>query len=77
VRAWCLSADPSLRIVLCGYDTEHDELLAHGWTVEAGKAGGGAGYSTRSDNGRRERLWCSPACVGTVQASLLTLLEAA
>jgi hypothetical protein len=77
VRAWCLSADPALRIVLCGYDNEHDELLAHGWTVEAGKAGGGAGYSTRSDNGRRERLWCSPACVGTAQASLLSLLEAA
>ena len=76
VRRWCLTADPSLRIVLCGYDEEHDELIAHGWVVEQGKAGGGAGYSTRSDNGRRERLWCSPACVGSAQPSLLSLLSA-
>ena len=45
-----------------GYDTEHDTLLDHGWTVAEGKSGGGAGYSTRSDNGRRERLWLSPGC---------------
>ena len=41
---------------------EHDDLLGHGWTVTEGKAGGGAGYSTRADNGRRERLWLSPGC---------------
>ncbi len=63
VRDWCLSRDArGLRIVLCGYDTEHDDLLSHGWTVTEGKAGGGSGYSTRSDNGRRERLWLSPGC---------------
>ncbi len=64
VRDWCVTADPSLRIVLCGYDDEHDALLAHGWQKVKGMAGGGAGYSTRSDNGRRERLWLSPACLG-------------
>lgn len=26
-------------------------------------AGSGSGYSTRSDNGRRERIWFSPACL--------------
>ena len=63
VRDWCLSRDArGLRIVLCGYDTEHDDLLSHGWAVTEGKAGGGSGYSTRSDNGRRERLWLSPGC---------------
>jgi len=63
VRDWCLSRDArGLRIVLCGYDAEHDDLLTHGWTVTEGKAGGGAGYSTRADNGRRERLWLSPGC---------------
>ena len=64
VREWCLTkADPDLRIVLCGYDDEHAEMEAAGWTVMAGKAGGGAGYSVRTDNGRRERLWLSPACL--------------
>lgn len=63
VRDWCAGADPSLRIILCGYDTEHDSLLENGWAVTDGKAGGGSGYSVRSDNGRRERLWMSPACI--------------
>ena len=62
VREWCRKADPDLLIVLCGYDTEHDDLLDLGWTVIEGKSGGGAGYSTRADNGRRERLWLSPRC---------------
>ena len=65
VRDWCLTAPDHLRIVLCGYDQEHDALLNHGWDVIEGKAGGGAGYSTRADSGRRERMWCSPACLGT------------
>ena len=64
VRDWCERADPALRIVLCGYDDEHDSLLEHGWRVTEGKAGRGAGYSARADNGRRERLWLSPACLG-------------
>lgn len=63
VREWSVTAPDSMRIVLAGYDDEHDELLAHGWTREAGKAGGGAGYSTNADNGKRERLWLSPACL--------------
>ena len=41
---------------------EHDALLDHGWTVTAGKAGRGSGYSRDPRNGRRERLWMSPAC---------------
>ena len=73
VREWCMTADPALRILLCGYDDEHDALLRHGWTVSQGKAGRGAGYAVRSDNGRRERLWCSPSCVGVRQASLMEL----
>ena len=64
VREWCLTkSDPSMRIVLCGYDNEHAELEGVGWSVMAGRSGGGAGYSVRSDNGRRERLWLSPACL--------------
>ena len=62
VRDWCASAPADLRIVLCGYDDEHDPL---GWLRVDGRSGGGAGYSVRSDNGRREGLWLSPACLST------------
>jgi hypothetical protein len=69
VREWCLTAPSDLRIALCGYDDEHDALTAEGWVKAEGKAGGGAGYSTRRDNGRRERIWYSPAChdVGQIE----------
>jgi hypothetical protein len=79
VRDWCESADPKLKIVVCGYDEEHDALLSRGWTVRQGKAGGGAGYSKNAANGRRERLWCSPACLSAEDDGLFreTPLEAA
>jgi hypothetical protein len=70
VRQWCITAPREQRIILCGYDAEHDDLLAHGWTVTEGKAGGGAGYNTNGLNGRRERLWLSPACIGSEQPDL-------
>jgi hypothetical protein len=75
VREWCLIAPRELRIVLCGYDNEHDDLLHHGWGVVEGKAGGGAGYSTNPTNGRRERLWLSPACIGTHQRNIFEALR--
>lgn len=65
VREWCTSIPRDWRVVLAGYDDEHDALLGHGWTVSAGRSGGGAGYSTDSRNGRRERLWMSPACLNS------------
>ena len=71
VRDWCMTAPRDIRVILCGYDTEHDDLLTMGWTVTEGKSGGGAGYSTNGLNGRRERLWLSPACIGSQQPSLL------
>ena len=41
--------------------------------VSHGKSGGGAGYSVRRDNGRREGMWLSPACLfGHHQDSLIT-----
>ena len=70
VREWCTTAPASLRIILCGYDDEHDALLRHGWTVTDGKSGRGAGYSTNAANGRRERLWMSPACIPIAQPGL-------
>lgn len=72
VREWATEAgDSAMRLVLCGYDDEHDALLEHGWSVVNGRAGGGAGYSTDPLNGRRERLWLSPACNVNDQGVLL------
>lgn len=68
VRAWARDNSTGYRIVLCGFDSEHDELLGHGWTVTEGKSGGGSGYNTDAKAGRRERLWMSPECLGAQQA---------
>lgn len=66
VRQWC-QQQSGLRIILCGYDSEHDALLGYGWSVVNGKSGGGAGYNVRGDSGRRERLWRSPECLDAAQ----------
>ena len=61
VREWCKQADPEYRIVLCGYDSDHDELLEYGWHKTLGRRGG-AGF----DNGksqRQEMLWHTPNCL--------------
>lgn len=73
-RQWCLQAPADLRIVLAGYESEHDELIDHGWTRITGKSGGGAGYNTNADAGKRERLWLSPSCVTAQAAFDLDLL---
>jgi len=80
VRQFCLDATDHiltaggakvpLRIVLAGYDDEHDELLGHGWWVTEGKSGRGNGMSKNRENGRRERLWMSPACHRLAQDAL-------
>ena len=44
VAEWCASAPDDLRVVPCGYDKEHDQLLEHGWSASTAKSGGGAGY---------------------------------
>jgi len=68
VRNWCIDRgeDKQLRIALCGYDTEHGEMEAHGWTVVSWKAAGDYG-SQRKDksnqNKNRERIWFSPHCL--------------
>jgi DNA adenine methylase len=74
VRQWCAANgdDPALRIVLAGYDGEHNELTGMGWRVIEWKARGGYGSQGDGDgraNARRERLWLSPHCLG-VKADL-------
>ena len=66
---WCLANgdNPELRIVLAGYDGEHDTLEDAGWRVKAWKAHGGYGLQGEDrgrDNSSRERLWLSPHCLG-------------
>jgi hypothetical protein len=58
VRDWCI-AHPNVKIVLCGYNDEHDALLEHGWTVVDGQAAG-PGVKHTSAHPKQERLWCSP-----------------
>ena len=86
VREWALKAgsDPQYRIVMAGYDGEHgDEFERAGWrTVEWFKGGwlkGGMGNQDEDEGNQqdRERLWCSPHCVGAApraQASIFDLM---
>jgi len=68
VREWALEHgdDPRLRIVLCGYEGEHD---MPGWSEVPWKAKGGYGSQGDGqgrDNAARERLWFSPHCLPVV-----------
>ena len=70
IRAWAreAGADPHNRIVLAGFDTEHGELEAEGWTchewfVRDSLLRGGMG-----EQQPRERLWASPHCLGAERA---------
>ncbi len=76
-REWCLEhgEDPRYRIVLAGFEGEHDAIVAAGWReVEwftAGFLTGGMGNIGQGGQQKRERLWLSPHClVDSRQASL-------
>lgn len=78
VRDWCVSHGdhPCLRIVLSGYDTTHDALLAKGWRKVAWHTHGGYGNQRKNSvnpNRYREMLWLSPHCLRTDQERQLTL----
>lgn len=66
VREWAIANGnhPLLRIALCGYEGEHE--MPESWAVHAWSAGAGFGGQAedRSENGKRERIWFSPACLG-------------
>ena len=64
VEEWAIRAgkDARVRIVLCGYDTEHDATISHGWRKVKGRAGG-SGYTVERDGDAREFVWLSPGCV--------------
>lgn len=66
VNLWCQrwGSKDTVRIALCGYEGEHDNLVELGWSVEAWKAHGGYGNrNSDNQNKTRERIWFSPACI--------------
>lgn len=72
VRAWAIDNGKrgDMRIALCGYECEHE--MPESWAVFSWNAGEGFGGQAdeRSGNGRRERIWFSPACLSVDQPSL-------
>lgn len=78
VRKWCFERghDPKLRIALCGYEGEHEELEALGWDVVQWKAGGGYARSKQAKrNAWRERIWFSPGCLPPARGEQTELFE--
>ena len=77
VREWAIANGdhPLLRIALCGYEGEHD--MPSDWTVYRWSAGEGFGGQAkdRSNNGERERIWFSPACVSRELPLFGSLME--
>lgn len=76
VEEWCADNGEKARIVLCGYEGEHDGLLEIGWRKEKWTAG--CGYGTKNNENRHmERLFVSPACAEkeTAQQQLLGGME--
>lgn len=69
VTGWCAAngSDKRKRIVLCGYEGEHNSLEKLGWRKEAWKAGRAYGNSNEEtdNNANRgmERIWYSPNCI--------------
>lgn len=66
VRQWAIENgdNPLLRIVLCGYEGEHD--MPDDWRCIPWKAHGGMGSQGNGrgrENATRERLWLSPHCL--------------
>lgn len=72
VREWAIENGqrPDMRIALCGYKAEHE--MPESWAVQSWDAG--AGYSGQGENvgenGKRELIWYSPACLGARQPDL-------
>jgi hypothetical protein len=72
VREWAIENGnrPDMRIALCGYEGEHE--MPKSWAVKPWSAGAGFGGQAeeRTGNGRRERIWYSPACLSATQPGL-------
>lgn len=71
VREWCLANgdNPRYRIVLAGYEAEHDRRIPGTWRRVRWSASVAYQTSTsvggNNDNRHNEVLWCSPHCLVT------------
>jgi DNA adenine methylase len=76
VREWAIENGKrkDMRIALCGYDGEHK--MPGDWEELEWNAGEGFGgqATERSGNGKRERVWFSPACLSARQVSIFERL---
>ena len=74
VREWAIENGKrsDMRIALCGYEGEHE--MPGEWETSSWNAGEGFGGQAeeRSGNGKRERVWFSPACLGARQGDLFS-----
>jgi hypothetical protein len=74
VREWAIENGErkDMRIALCGYDGEHH--MPGSWSVLSWSAGAGFGGQAeeRTENGKRERIWFSPACMGASQPDMFS-----
>jgi DNA adenine methylase len=75
VQKWAVENgdNPLLRIIYCGYEGQFNP--PDSWTTLEWKAQGGygGGKGTEADvNSYRERLWCSPHCLGKSQKTLFS-----
>ena len=72
VRDWAIENGKrkDMRVALCGYEGEHQ--MPADWSVYEWNAGEGFGGQAdeRSENGKRERVWFSPACLSARQHDL-------
>lgn len=71
VRQWAIDNGdrPELRIVLCGLEGEH--TMPSTWRVIDWESTGGFARRRRNDtNRKRERIWLSPACLGSQQLDM-------
>lgn len=78
VQKWAIENgdNPLMRIIYCGYEGQFNPPDT--WTTLEWKAQGGygSGKGTEADvNSYRERLWCSPHCLGKSQKSLFSSAE--
>jgi hypothetical protein len=68
VREWAIAngGNPKLRIVICGYEGQHE--MPPSWPKIEWKTAGGYASTAKGDtegkaNRHRERLWFSPNCI--------------
>lgn len=76
VQKWAVENgdNPLMRIIYCGYEGQFNPPDT--WTTLEWKAQGGygGGKGTEADeNSYRERLWCSPHCLGKSQKTLFSV----